>query len=68
MTHAFDSLEFATAGEAIRFAAANRPVAIRLEGKNLVVRQEDADRLAAAGVEFAYLHDHEGRIVTVPVN
>lgn len=63
-----DSLEFATAGEAIRFAAANRPVAIRLEGKNLVVRQEDADRLAAAGVEFAYLHDHEGRIVTVPVN
>ncbi len=68
MTHAFDSLEFATAGEAVRFAAASRPVAIRLEGRNLVVRQDDADRLAAAGATFAYPHDHEGRIVTVPVN
>jgi hypothetical protein len=68
MTHAFDYLEFATAVEAVRYAAANRPVAIRLDGKNLVVRQDDADRLAAAGVEFAYLHDHEGRIVTVAVN
>jgi hypothetical protein len=33
----------------------------------------DADRLEAAFVEFAYLHDHEmpdgsHRIVTVPVN
>ncbi len=66
MMHDFESLEFATANEAIRFAAANRPVAIRLEGRNLVVCQDDADRLAAAGVTFAYLHDHEGR--TVPVN
>ncbi len=68
MQRDFESLEFATAGEAIRFAAANRPVAIRLDGKNLVVRQDDADRVAAAGVTFAYLDDHEGRIVTVPVN
>jgi len=68
MQRDFESLEFATAGEAIRFAAANRPVAIRLDGKNLVVRRQDADRLEADGVEFAYLHDHEGRIVTVPVN
>ncbi|GIW80414.1 MAG: hypothetical protein KatS3mg105_2221 [Gemmatales bacterium] len=64
----FESLEFATAAEAIGFAATNRPVAIRLEGKNLVVRQEDAERLEAAGVSFAYLHEHEGRLVTVPVN
>lgn len=68
MNHERATLEFATAAEAIRFAKANRPVAIRLEGKNLVVRQEDADRLEATGVAFAYLHEHEGRIVTVPVN
>ena len=66
--HDFESLEFASADEAIHFAAANRPVAIRLESRILVVRQQDAERLAAAGVEFAYLHDHAGRVVTVPVN
>jgi hypothetical protein len=48
-------------------------VAVRVEGKNLVVARDEADRLAAAGVEFAYLCDHEmpdgeHRIVTVPVN
>jgi hypothetical protein len=37
----------------------------------MVVDQNDAHRLKAAGVEFAYLHDHEvpggsHRIVTVP--
>ena len=47
--------------------------AIRLGGKPMVVRQADCDRLAAAGVGFAYLCDHEMpdgsfRIMTVPVN
>lgn len=47
--------------------------AILLEGKPMVVPQGDCDRLQAAGVEFAYLCDHEMpdgtyRIVTVPVN
>jgi len=42
-------------------------------GQNLVIDEADAQRLAAAGVEFAYLHDHqmpdgEHRLVTVPVN
>jgi uncharacterized protein (DUF934 family) len=67
--HDFISREFATPAEALRFAAANRPVAIRLEGKNLVVRREDADRLEAAGVEFAYLADGRGYgrpFLTVP--
>jgi hypothetical protein len=64
----FPSLEFATPADALRFARANRPVPILLDGKALVVSQEDADGLAAAGVEFAYLHERDGRIVTVPVN
>jgi hypothetical protein len=68
MTTDFEAIEFATASDALRFAAANKPVAIRLDGKNLVVRQQDADRLAAAGVAFAYLGNRDGRIVTVPVN
>jgi len=68
------STEFETAGEAIQWTNADgRGVAILLDGKNLVVDQADADRLAAAGVEFAYLCDHEmpdgtHRIMTVPVN
>ena len=56
-----------------RLGASGKGVAIRLRGESLVVLQEDADRLEAAGTEFAYLHDHEmldgsHRIVTVPVN
>jgi hypothetical protein len=70
MMHKFESLEFATAEESVRYAAANQLVAIRLNGKNLVVRRQDADRLEANGVEFAYLSDgrgYERRIITVPV-
>jgi hypothetical protein len=45
-------------------------VAILLDCRNLIVTQEDAGRLEAAGVSFAYLCHHEetGRIMTVPVN
>ena len=75
-TITFRSTEFATAGDAIQHAKTNRgSKAIRLypNGRNLVIAQEDADRLAAAGVEFAYLCDHKmpdgtHRIMTVPVN
>jgi hypothetical protein len=47
--------------------------AIQLEGQYLVVEKAQADRLAEAGVEFAYLIDHEMpdgtfRVMTVPVN
>lgn len=74
MTIEFQAIEFETAGEAIQDTDANgRGVAVRVNGENLVVDPADADRLAAAGVEFAYLCDHEMpdgeyRIVTVPVN
>ena len=60
--------EFPTAAEAIAFAAANRPVAITVGGRHLVVTRAEADRLQAAGVEFAYLAEVDGRVVTVPVN
>jgi hypothetical protein len=65
----FEAVEFPSAHEAIQHGFASRHgEAILLGGKNLVVSQEDADRLAAAGVSFAYLCDDAGRIVTVPVN
>lgn len=73
MTIEYQAIEFETAHEAIQWAEADGcGVAILLDGPK-VVSQADADRLAAAGVEFAYLHDHEmpdgtHRIVTVPVN
>lgn len=74
MTIEFKAIEFDNASEAIQHAeASGRGEAIRLDGRNLVIDQGDADRLAAAGVEFAYLCDHElpdgsHRIVTIPVN
>lgn len=66
--------EFPTAHEAIQWTDANgKGEAIRLNGKNYVAEQAEIDRIAAAGVEFAYLCDHEmldgtHRIMTVPVN
>ncbi len=74
MTIEFQAIEFETASEAIQHRYADgRGEAVLFDGKNLVVPQVDLDRLAAAGVEFAYLHDHEmpdgsHRIVTIPVN
>ena len=74
MTIEFRAIEFKTAHEAIAWTEADgRGVGLPVDGKNLVVDQAEADRLAAAGVEFAYLCDHEmpngeHRIVTIPVN
>jgi hypothetical protein len=74
MTIEFQALEFETADEAIQHTSASgEGVAIKLRRESIVIEQEDADRLAAAGVEFAYLCDHEmpdstNRIVTIPVN
>jgi hypothetical protein len=68
----FQGIKFGTAGEAIQWAnASGKGVAILLDGPK-VVDQEDADRLEATGVEFAYLCDHQmpdgtHRIVTIPV-
>jgi len=74
MTIQFQGIEFATAHEAIQWTEAEgRGVAVLVDGRNFVVERHEADRLATAGVEFAYLCDHEmpdgeHRIVTVPVN
>jgi hypothetical protein len=65
----FEAIPFPSAHEAIRHSfASGRGEAILLGGQNLVVSRQDAERLAAAGVSFAYLCDDAGRIVTVPVN
>jgi hypothetical protein len=68
VTIAFEAIEFSTVHEAIQHSEAAGGEAIRLHGKNLVVSQQGAERLAAAGVSFAWLGDHDGQIVTVPVN
>lgn len=70
----FTAFEFESAGEALQHAEADRRgVPISCGDKYLVVEQVDADRLAAGGVEFAYLVDHEMpdgtfRIMTIPIN
>ncbi len=74
MTIEFKAIKFDNASEAIQHTeASGRGHAILLDGHTLAIDQCDAERLDAAGVEFAYLCDHElpdgsHRIVTIPVN
>ncbi|MCG3127369.1 MAG: hypothetical protein CHACPFDD_02228 [Phycisphaerae bacterium] len=75
MTIEFTAIEFDNADEAIQhtYADPRDGVAVLLGGKHYVMQKTEAERLAAAGVEFAYLFDHDlpdGRniIMTVPVN
>jgi hypothetical protein len=42
--------------------------AILLDGKYLTARQAQIDKIATAGIAFAYLVDHDGTIMTIPVN
>lgn len=70
----FTGIECDDRADALAWAeASGRGVAITLGGRAWVVEKAEAERLAAQGVEFAYLFDHEMpdgtfRIVTVPVN
>lgn len=67
-------IEFGTANGAIQHAeASGRGEAIAVGGKYLVVEKAEAERLAAAGVAFAYLCVHDlpdgtDRVVTIPIN
>jgi len=42
--------------------------AIAIGDKYLTLKQTEVDRIAATGVEFAYLVDHHGKIMTIPIN
>ena len=77
MTIEFTGFEFENASLALQHVnASGRGVAISaVAGVSgcFVVERAEADRLAAAGIEFAYLFDHQMpdgsfRIVSVPVN
>lgn len=73
-TITFRAIEFESADEAIQWTyASGRGEAVYVGGKYYTMEKAEAERLAAAGVEFAYLFDHDlpdGRnvIITVPVN
>jgi hypothetical protein len=69
----FHAIEFDTAHEAIQHTEAAGGEAILLDGRNFVMTQAEVTRVGAAGVEFAYLVNHEmpdgeQRIMTIPVN
>ncbi len=64
----FLALPCTTSREAVSRAAATGGEAILLDGRKLVVSPEDAEKLEIAGISFAYLCDHYGQIMTVPVN
>jgi hypothetical protein len=70
----FQAIECESMSDALQWAdASGQGEAVLLGGEPLVVPQVDLDRLAAAGIGFAYLFNHEMpdgsyRVVTVPVN
>jgi hypothetical protein len=69
----FNAIEFPSVFEALQHTEAEGGEAVLLDGRNFVMTQSEADRIAAAGIEFAYLVDHEMpdgeyRIMTIPVN
>lgn len=69
MTIEFTGIEFSNDAEAVRFADRDAgEFAVSMAGGSYVLTKAEADRLEMKGVEFAYLFDHQGRIVTVPVN
>jgi hypothetical protein len=75
MTIEFRAIEFDNADEAIQhyYASGYGDRVISLGNRYYVTHRAEAERLEAAGIEFAYVFDHDlpdGRnvIVTVPVN
>jgi len=61
--------EHASAHEAIQHMdVSGDDHAILVGNKYLTLKQAEAERIAAAGIEFAYLVDHHGQIMTIPVN
>lgn len=74
-TITFKGIEFDTASEAIQhyYASGYGDRVISLDRKHYVVEETESDRLAIAGVSFAYVFCHErpdGRdvLMSVPVN
>ncbi len=70
----YQSIECESMGDALQWAdASGQGEAVLIGGEPMVVPQADCYRLEEAGIEFAYLHNHQlpdgsYRIVTVPVN
>ncbi|MBI3866805.1 MAG: hypothetical protein HY290_33415 [Planctomycetia bacterium] len=72
-TITFKAIEFPSAFAALQHAEAAGGKAILLDARNFVLAADEVERIAAAGVEFAHLVDHEMpdgkyRIMTIPVN
>jgi hypothetical protein len=70
----YQAIECESMSDALQWAdASGQGEAVLIGGEPKVVPQSDLDRLAEAGVSFAYLHSHQMpdgsyRIVTVTVN
>ena len=73
-TITFKAIEFNGAAEAIQWASASRRGEVVLIGSgHYVIEHNEAEQLAASGVEFSHLFDHEmsderSVIVSVPIN
>jgi hypothetical protein len=64
----FNAYEFTTMRAAVDFARRRGGRALMLGDRRLVVDQPEAERLEVEGVVFAFLTEHAGRVMTIPVN
>ena len=64
----FQATELNTAHQAIEHAEATGQNVVRLNGTYFSISDAETDRLLTHGVEFAYIADHNGTIVTIPAN
>ena len=74
MTIKIKGIGFDSVAEAMQHLyASGAQCLMSIGGKYIVTTKAEADRIAAAGIEFAYVFDHDmpdgtSRIMTVPVN
>jgi len=63
-----EGIEFGSAHDAIQHTNAADGEPIHIGDQYLVVTKSERERIETAGFEFAMLFDHNGLIITVPVN
>ncbi|GHV09752.1 hypothetical protein AGMMS50229_20380 [Campylobacterota bacterium] len=60
--------EHRTFKDAVEYAKKHKLVAIQVGRSFVTTTESETDRIAEAGVEFAYLFIKDGKYLTVPIN
>lgn len=64
----FTGIKCESMADAMQYADASGMEPILITGGCYCVTRDELNRIECAGVEFAHITEHEGRLMTVPVN